>query len=900
MSAPTTDPAPTGRRALLADGTVVHVRRLRPDDGPVVAALHRDLPAPDNYLRFFTASRMSSEALAAMFAAEGVVAFGAFRDGRLLGVAHYRLAPAGTDPEVAVAVAHGDQHHGVASLLLEHLVAAARDAGVQRLSAEVLTTNHTMIRVLRDSGLPLSSTTEHDVRHMVLYLPPITGSGLRSEEYADAVLDRAAHADLESLRPVMAPRSVVVIGAGRRPDSVGRLVLRQIVEGGFTGPVHVVNPHAAAVGGVPCRRAVADLPHGIDTAVLCVPAAAVPDVAEQCGRQGVRALLVITAGVTTDPDIAARLAAVLDRYGMRMVGPNCVGLINTDPAVRLQATFGGPARAGTVGLAAQSGGVAIALTAELDRLGLGVSTAVSTGDSVDVNGDDLLLWWAQDGRTEAAVLYLESLRRPRQFARLARRLAGRMPVLTLRSGSSDAGRKAAASHTAGTATPRVVRDALFAQAGVLAVDELGELSGVLAVLSWQPLPAGPRVAVLSNAGGAGVLAADACARYGLVVQPLSPATREGLAALLPDTAVVTNPVDVTATVSAAAYGRVVERVLADPDVDAVLVISVPTGAGDPLAGIVPVTDGRPGKPVVAVRLGQAATVERLTVLGAATDVPVPAFADPAAAARALNGAVRRATWLRRPPGLSRPPRRVDATRAREVVDTALVASPQGGWLEPEQAAELAAAAGLPLAATTVVHSVAAALRCWRDHGGPVALKADVPGVLHKSREGAVRTGLDSRQQIAEAVRGFRTLFGARLRGIVVQPMASAGVELLVGVTGDALCGPLLTVGLGGTTTDLVDDRSHCLVPATDADLDELVDGLRAAPRLLGGDHGSALRASLRDAAARLGWLADQLPEVAEAEINPLVVGPEGAVAVDLRIRLEPARVTDPWLRTLPV
>lgn len=892
---------PAGYRALLADGSPVFIRPLVVGDLDAVDRLHRELPLQDRYDRFFTASTVGAQRVAASIVDVDSTAVGVFRSGCLVGVAHYLWGAGSPDPEVAVAVAHIEHRRGVASLLLEYLTSIARFRGVRRVTADVLTANHAMLQVLDDIGLPVTRTADAEITQVVLHLPPPAAGDALSCGYVDAVLDRESHADALSLRAVFAPRSVVVVGAGRRADSVGRAVLRAIVEGGFTGPVHVVNPHAAAVAGVPTHRSVADLPAGVDLAVVCVPAAAVAEVAQECGRRGVRALLVITAGISGTATEAALVAAV-ERYGMRMVGPNCLGLVNTDPAVCLQATFGGPAVAGDVGVAAQSGGVALALLADLDRLGLGVSTLVSTGDGADVTADDMALWWSEDGRTRAAVLYLESIRRPRQFAQLARRLALRIPVLTIRSGSSEVGRRAAASHSASGATPRVLRDALFDQAGIIAVDELSELTELLAVLRWQPLPAGGRVGILSNAGGAGVLAADACVRYGLVVAAPAPAIQDRLRTFLPLTAGTAGPVDTTATVDAATFGRCVEALLADPGIDAVLAVSVATAVGDPVTGLSPVALAGAGKPVLAVRLGQPSAVERIVSGGDLGHIDgagpsLPSFAEPAAAARALSRAVGRSRWLRTAEAPPVSPSGVCAQDARAVVDAFLAEHPQGGWLDPERVDALLRSAGLPLAPVTVVTSGEAAVRAWRAHGGPVAVKADVPDVVHKSAVGGVRTGLDSRAEVVRAVREMRSRFGARLRGVVVQPMAERGPELIVGVTGNPLFGPLLTVGLGGTSTDLVEDRAHCLVPASAADVDGALGRLRCAARLFTPDRSARQRVA--EVAHRTAWLADQLPELVEAEINPLVLTPDGVVAVDARMRLAPATTTDPWLRYLP-
>lgn len=887
---------PAARRALLADGAVVTVRELGPADRADVARLHRDLPLDDHYLRFFTGSRPAAELVADTVLSGASVAVGAHRGGRLVGVAHYVRGAPGTAPEVAVVVTHDAQHRGVASLLLEHLVDRAREDGVAALVADVLAVNGDMLAVLRDCGLPVHTERDGEVCRVRLDLAA-AAAGAGAERYVEAVLSRAERAGVAALRPVLAPRSVAVVGAGRRPGSVGRAVLRRIVECGFPGPVHVVHPHTAAVAGVPCVPAVGDLPRDVDLVVLAVPAAAVPGLAEECGRRGVRALLVLSAGISTDPVLAAGLDAAVRRYGLRVVGPNCLGLVNT--AAGLQAGFGPAAEPGAVGVVAQSGGVLIAVTGALASVGLGVSTAVSTGDALDVNADDLLSWWTADPATQAAVVHVESLRRPRQFARLARRLARRMPVVTVRSGSSEVGRRAAASHTAATATPRVVRDGLIAQAGLLAVDEITDVAGVLALLAAQPLPRGPRVAVVSNAGGLGVLAADACTAAGLTVVATGDATRAALAALLPQAAALAGPVDTGATVPAAVFRQVIGVVGADPGVDAVMAVGVPTALGDPLASPGPEhpwSGAVPGVPVVAVRPGRATAVD-----AARSGTPgwTPSFAEPAAAARALAAAVRRARWLQRPADPAPDPPGVDAAAARRVVSGAFAGDPAGGWLDPARATALLAAAGIPVVATTVVPSARDAVRVWREHGGPVALKADAAGLVHRSRAGGVATGVDSAERVRATVRDFRERFGSALRGVVVQPMAAPGLELLVGATADPLCGPLLTVGLGGVATDLVDDRAHCLVPATTADLDDLVDGLRAAPRLARRADAAALRSAVRDAAARLAWLGALLPEVAEAEVNPLVWAEGTAHAVDVRVRLAPAVREDPYLRVLP-
>jgi acyl-CoA synthetase (NDP forming)/GNAT superfamily N-acetyltransferase len=881
-------------RALLADGAVVRMRELDESDAAELAGLYDRLPTYDRFLRFFSAgTRPDVESLISR-ARPGDVSVGAFRGEDLIGVAHaVGIEADPTTAEIAMAVAHPAQAHGVGTLLLEYLASRARDRGVRRFVADVLAENSRMWQVITDSGLPVRRRVGGGEVHIELDLTPAEG-------YLAALAEREERADVASLSAVLAARSIVVVGAGRRPDSVGHVVLESLVRAGFTGQLAAVNPHAAQVCGVTCHRSIEDVPGPVDLAVLCLPAEVVPEVARQCGRAGVRALLVISSGLSADPRLAGGLLDAVRRYDMRMVGPNCIGIANTDEAVRLDATFAGPAPAGRVGLVTQSGGVAIAVQEELRRLGLGVSTSVSTGDKYDVSGNDMLLWWHNDPHTAMAVLYLESFGNPRKFSRFARRLAERMPVLTVRSGSSAAGQRAAASHTASTATPRVTRDALFRQAGVLAVDRLDELSELIALLSWQPLPPGRRVGVISNAGGAGVLAADACEANGLVVPQLGESTQRALRRLLPAAAATGNPVDTTAVISAEVFGAAVSCLREDPQVDAVLAVTVPTALTDPFPGIAEsAARSAAPTPLLAVQLGQPEHVRGVPVPGA--DGRIPTFADPAAAATALAHAVTRSTWLRHPRGVPMPDIDGDLPRARELVTRFLADFPEGGWLEPGDVQTLIQAFGLPVWETVLAADAEQAVAAFTAAGRPVAVKAVADGVLHKAAAGGVRLGLADREAVAAAAAALVARFGSRLRGLLVQPMAPAGPELLVGVVGDPVFGPLVTVGLGGTSTDLVADRAHRLVPLTDVDAMEMLGEFRAGARLFDPHRSPPLDPrGVQDVIARVGQLAELLPEVVELDLNPVIIGPDGCVVVDARIRVTPAAGGDPALRALGI
>jgi acyl-CoA synthetase (NDP forming)/GNAT superfamily N-acetyltransferase len=852
--------------ALLTDGSAVTVRELGPDDVSALLALHRSLPVEDRYLRFFSTSpRQLEDFVERMVSPDAPkhVVLGAFRGDRLLGAASYVVVRDTDFAEVALVVSHAEQTHGLGTLLLEHLASLARARGVRRFTAEVLTINGRMLRVFTDMGFVTGIVPDGEVMYVELLLEP-------GDRYLDAVSERESVADVASLTHVLRPGSIAVVGAGRSPSSVGHAVLRNLAEGDFTGDLYAVNPHAKSVAGVDCHASIEELPEAPELAVLCVPAKAVPAVAEACGRRGVRALVVISSGV--EP---TALRNAVRAHGMRLVGPNCLGVSTSSSAIRMNATFSAHATlAGDIGLVTQSGGVAIAVQEELRRLGLGLSSLVSTGDKLDISSNDLLMWWSQDPGTRFAVLYLESFGNPRKFARLARRIARHKPVLAIRAATSEAGQRAAASHTASTATPSVIRDALFRQAGVIAVDSVPELTDVLMALSWQPLPRGRSVAVLSNAGGLGVLAADACVREGLHMAELSAGTVQALSTLLPATASGGNPVDTTAVVDEQTFARCLDAIAADPAVDAVITVTVPTALGDPTGGVHPFAD----KPVLAVRTGQT---ERLAG-------EIPCYAEPARAAVALARLVERAEWLARPSEYVRPDG-IDLDAARRVV-----ARRADGWLTPDETVLLLKAFGLPVLGGTLVTTEEHAVAARHAYDVPVALKAVADDLLHKSKGGGVELGLGDAGAVAEAFRAFQDRFGDRLRGVFVQPMAARGRELLVGIATDEKFGPLVVTGLGGVDTDVIDDRAAALAPLSTTDADDLVHGFRAAGRVLT----EADAAAVRDVLLRVAELAGALPEVAELDINPLVVTETGCLVVDARVRIAPAHETDPFLRQL--
>ena len=650
--------------ALLADGTTVEIRPAAPDDFDAVKAMHKAMSPDNSYLRFFNISRLSAEIEARRICRDrvpGSLALLAVADGEVVGVASYtpvrdQAGKAQTGKaEVAFAVADHMHHRGIATLLLEHLVSLARNRGIATFTANTLTENKAMLSVFAAAGLPVERRYADGVFELTFPLP-----SRDLDSYLDVVAERERRADAASLRHIFAPESVAVIGASRRRGTVGRAILDNIRAGGYGGRLYTVNPRARQIGGERCLASPLDLPEPADLAVIALPAAKVLDVAEQCGQRGVRSLVVVTAGL--DAAQSADLLAVCRRHGMRLVGPDCFGV--AVPGIGLDATFAArPARPGVTGLVMQSGGLGFALVDHLSRLGIGISSFASVGDKLDVSSNDMLLWWERDGLTRIGILYIESFGNPRKFARTARRVSCTMPVLTVQ---------------AEPAAPQ----ALFEQAGVITTHGFGELVETATLLATQPVPAGRTVAIVSNVGSAGALAADACAGLGLSVHHPHGQARRRLRTLIPNGAVA-GPVDTTAPVSAEAFRQCLELLAADDEVAAVLAIVLPTGATGDLEAAIQAADVR--VPLAAVVLTQPESVRLI-------NSRVPAYGSPEAAVRALAHAAGDGAWRAAPRGQvpALPDVRTEDARA-------LVRGSAPGWLGPAQAAELLRCYGIPLA-----------------------------------------------------------------------------------------------------------------------------------------------------------------------------------------------------------
>ena len=883
--------------ALLADGRTMTIRPAGPDDYGPVRQLHEAM-APDNlYFRFFSASRSSAEWEARRVCLRddpGRVALLGVLGDEVVGVASYEVTADAAAAEVALAVADGMHGRGIATLLLEHLVSLARAQEVKVLVADVLPDNYPVLRVLSDAGLAVRRRLGNGVVELSMPVPPNTALG-EASTYLDAVAHREKQADVASLEPLLNPRSVAVIGAGRRSGSVGRTILLNIRDAGFAGALYAVSRSGGDIDGIRCVSSVAALPEAPDLAVVAVPAARVVEVAHECGNRGARSLAVITAGLTSAQE--SGLLEATRETGMRLAGPASFGV--AVPGIGLGATLAAHHPSpGHVGLVVQSGGVGAALVEQFTRLGIGISSFASVGDKLDVSGTDMLLWWEADDATELAVLHLESFDQPRWFARTARRVSASIPVLTVHAGQSAPGQRAAASHTAAAAAPLITRQALFDQAGIIATTSFGELLEAAVLMASQPVPAGTVVAIVSNGVGAGMLTADACAEAGLVVAAMGAQARSRLRQVLPAEASLDGPVDTTAAVTAEAFGETLRIAAAEAGVDAVIALVVRHLSPD----LVPVlTAARLPVPVAAVVLDQPEAVRLLPGDGGGPDHgTVPAYAYPEAAARALARSARYGSWRTRPPAVTPELAGLRVADARSIIDSFLARMPGGGWLSADEADALLRCYGIPMVEFRRADNADAAVEIAAGLGGHVVLKADVPGLLHKSTAGAVELDLHGDGEVRAAMGRLQARFAGRLSGVLVEPMITGGLETIIGVVQEPVFGPVVVFGLGGVATDVLADHAARLAPLTDADTDDLIHSIRAAPVLLGhtGWPGADIDA-LRDTLLRVSRLASDLPQVTELDLNPVIARPDGAIAVDARIRVTSHHLADPFLRRLP-
>ena len=886
-------------RVVLRDGTVAALTQATPSDREAVREFFHHLAPESLRRRFFTATEPPADVLdrfCRQAPPDQALTLIAWRQQAgapaAVAVASY-AAETRQSAEVAFAVLDAFQGRGLATAMLERLASAAVRAGLRSFTAVTAEDNEAMLEVFRDSGFEVRSRLDRGVVEVHLDL-----SG--SARMLEAMDERNRTATVASLEPVLKPRAVAVVGVSRRRAGLGRRVFDALLRDGFKGPVYPVNAAGGQIDGRDAYRSARDLPPGVDLAVIAVPRDAVAAAVGECAAAGVRALVVITAGFAEAGDEGrARQRALLDqarRHGLRLVGPNCMGVVNADAGVRLNASFAGALpRPGRIALASQSGGLGLAILQLAAERGLGISTFVSLGNKADVSGNDLLQYGESDPGTRVLLLYLESFGNPRRFVQLARRIGRRKPIVAIKSGRTRAGSRAAGSHTAGLASNEAAVAALFRQSGAIRVDTIDQMFDVAACLDLQPLPPGPRVALVTNAGGPGILAADAAEAAGLTVVELSDETRRRLRDAAVPHASVANPVDLVASAGPGQYRQAVETLLTAEEVDALVIIHMPIDpaqTADSRAAIAAGIGaaraaGATAKPVLACLMMAADDRSPLP----AGDEAIPTYPFPENAVRALGKAAGYAAWRTSPPGMYWRFDEVNRGEARALCRDALERGGEG-WLTPDEVAQVLNAFGLAVVPGVVARSEDEAAALAAIMGFPVALKISTPAIAHKTEVGGVRLQLRDERAARAA---YRDLAGrlpeppgpGSAGGVLVQPMVR-GVETLVGLTIDPTFGPLVAFGRGGVEVEVVRDVEFRIAPLTDRDADAMLRGLRSFA-LLTGFRGQppADLAALRELLLRVSFLAQEVPEIVELDLNPVMALPEGqgCRVVDARARV---------------
>ncbi|MFD8618202.1 GNAT family N-acetyltransferase [Streptomyces sp. NPDC059513] len=922
---------------VLRDGGTARIRPITTDDAERLVSFYEQVSDESKYYRFFAPyPRLSDRdvhrfthhdyvdrvGLAVTIGGEFI---GTVRFDRINGQGRPASAPA-DEAEVAFLVQDAHQGRGVASALLEHIAAVARERGIRRFAAEVLPANNKMIKVFRDAGYTQRRSFEDGSVHLTLDLEP-------TEKSLAVQRGREQRAEARSVQRLLAPGSVAVIGTGRTPGGVGRTVLRNLLAAGFTGRTYAVNrafdEGPATLDGVPAHRSLGEIDERVDLAVIAVPAHRVPEAVADCGEHGVQGLVVLSAGYAERGSAGRELQRELVRqarsYGMRIIGPNAFGIINTAESVRLNASLApeSPAR-GRIGLFTQSGAIGIALLSGLHRRGAGLSSFISAGNRADVSGNDFLQYSFEDPDTDVALLYLESLGNPRKFTRLARRTAALKPVVVVKgarhSGTNPPGHAVPVSRI-----PDATVSALMRQAGVIRVDTVTEMVDAGLLLAGQPLPAGPRVAILGNSESLGLLTYDACLAEGLRPRP---------------------PIDLTTAASPQDFKDALAEALADGSCDAVIVTAIPwvgengeaeTGDGEVLAAALHgAAAGSPAKPVAVVHVeigglaealaaasSTAAPRTRPTTLAAqpsgASGAPtptetapqgageaeggepparpgrIPAYPAAERAVRAMAEAVKYAQWRRQAATPGKVPEFLDETTdepgAAALIDTLLgpTPDPRGRTLAHDEARELLGRYGIPVRPTLPAPDPGAAVAAAARLGYPVALKTTAPHLRHRADLGGVRLDLADEDALRRAYGEFTELLGKPAELLpVVQSMAPRGVDTVVRASIDAAAGAVLSFGLAGAPSELLGDTGHRLVPVTDRDAAELIRSIKAAPVLFGW-RGSAPvdTPALEELLLRLSRLVDDHPEVVSVALEPVVVAPHGLTVLGASVRLAP-------------
>lgn len=882
---------------VLTDGGTAHIRPIAEDDGDLLQEFHSRLSPETIYYRFFapypTLSKRDIERFTRVDY-EDRVALIATISGVMVAVVRYDKVSE-DEAEVAFVVADTHQGRGLASVLLEHIGAAARERGLRRFIADVLPENRRMINVFREAGYTAQQSFDEGVIRLTLDLEP-------TDTAQEVMRAREQRAESRSIARLLFPNSVAVVGASRTAHSIGQTALRNLLAGDYQGPVYPVHPEARAVAGVRAYRSVLDIPDEVDLAVVAVRADMVAGVVEECAHKGVHGLVVVSSGFgETGPEGRERqdeLVRTARAAGLRVVGPNCLGVANTDPAVSLNATLAPyvPPR-GPIGFFSQSGALGRAILQRVAERGMGLSTFVSAGNRADVSGNDLVQYWQEDPATEVVLQYLESLGNPRKFTRLARRLSQHKPVVAVRSGGSSQG--VPTGHAAGAlALPDHAVTSLFHQAGVVRVEDITQMFDVAQLFAYQPLPSGPRVGILGNSDSLGLLAKDACTRSGL--KPHA-------------------PVDLGPDATADDFDTALGEALDDDRVHSVVVVFIP--ALTPIVGdVAEVVRSRAvasSKPIVTTYLGYQGLPEELRQVneeGETARGSVPSYPAPEDAVRALAHATHYSIWRDRDPGHHPELADVEGERARTIIDDTLAEeAPEGEsagparsvWFTsepvyneetavPQQASrELLGCFGIEVWEHATVSSADTAVAAAEELGYPVVLKANAPDLRLRSGGGGIRSDLRSAGDVRSAFTGMHDRLGDEAM-LVVQRMATPGVPTVIRAGENPSFGSVIGFGLADATAELLDDRAFRLAPLTDADAADLIHAVRSSALLFGVPPGATSLAeqpdveALQDVLVRISRLVDAFPEVAHVDLDPVVVNSEGANVLGARVWLRPA------------
>lgn len=870
---------------LLRDGRPIHLRPIRPSDADTLREFHESLSEETIYFRFFAPYPKLSDRDVKRFTELDYVdrvAIVALLGGELIGIGRYdRVGPA--EAEVAFVISDRHQGRGLGSILLEHLAAAARENGIWRFVADVLPSNKRMAGTFAEAGFTVSSQFEDGVVHVEFDIEPTTQSR--------AVMDsRERRSEAMSVRRLLTPSSVAVVGASRSPGTVGHQLLANLVAGGFSGAVHAVHPEASSILGVPCVPRLTDIEGNVDVAIIAVNSATVLQVVDDAAAKGVLGLVIVSAGFAdTDADGAQRQRDLVRRArlaGMRIIGPNALGVINTDPTVSLNASLAWPMPSrGRVGFFCQSGALGSSILARVAQRGLGLSTFVSAGNRADVSGNDVLQYWEEDASTAIVLLYLETIGNPRKFARLTRRLSLTKPIVLVRTAGSA--RTQPSGHLVRRSSlSRAALDSLLSQSGVMQTSTLEELLRVASLLTYQPIPRGRRLAVLSNSDALAVLAVNAAERAELEIS---------------------EPMILSRSVTRAEFEDRLSRIVADPSTDSVLVLYVPPVESDideQIRSALADVSYQSMKPISAVFVADGEASHLIAHLGPhdeAVHGSVPLFADVEDAISAISIVSGYAQWRTEPRGewLAYPD--IDVEHIEAVVSQLLEGVEDGDLeLDRDASVRLLGLAGIDVLAQRPVTNEDEAVVAGYALGWPVVVKTVDPRFVGRPELGGVRLNVENERELRTAFLSMQSSLDAEAASkLVVQPMATPGVACAITATDDPLIGPVVSFSIGGMVSELLDDRAHRLAPMTDVDVAGMVREIRTSQLLFGyrgAQHVSV--SALEEILGRLGVLIDAVTEIEHVVLTPVVAAPDGAAVVDARVRLR-KRAAEPEARRLP-